>query len=124
MGNRKPGKNARRRAGGKTASSRIQERNKTGRDAPGAGGMAGPSRLRLTRILRDGVIWEVYVTTTPRSAAENITLLEFEGSTLQEERVRYSRPVVGALLDALHNGRPVSRSDLEEELELAIREAG
>jgi hypothetical protein len=85
--------------------------------------MAGPSRLRLAEILHEGAIWEVYVSTTPQPGTQNVTRLEFQGDGPDQERVRYSRPVVGALLDALHRGHPVSRSALEEELELAIREA-
>jgi hypothetical protein len=83
----------------------------------------GPSRLLLTRLIREGSIWEVYVATRAQSGADNLTQLEFETPGPQHRRTRYARPVEGALLEALHTGAPVSRSSLEEQLDLAMREA-
>jgi len=85
----------------------------------------GSSRLLLTRVVREGAIWEVYVATTARTGARDVTL-EFERTGPEHSRLRHTRPVQGALLDALHNGAPVSRVRLLEELDLAVRgvEAG
>jgi hypothetical protein len=64
----------------------------------------------------------VYIATSAQSGAPNVTELEFEdtGATA----ARYSRRVDGKLLEALHNGAPVSRSSLQGELELALVAAG
>lgn len=85
--------------------------------------MSGPSRLRLTRLVREGTIWNVYVSTTAQNGAPNITRLEFEGKGPAGERLRHTRPLEGALLEALHSGAPISRARLEEELDEAFRHA-
>jgi hypothetical protein len=64
----------------------------------------------------------VYIATSSQSGAPNVTELEFEDTSANAER--YSRRVDGTLLEALHNGAPVSRSSLQEELELALVAAG
>jgi hypothetical protein len=61
------------------------------------------------------------VATSAQSGAHNLTQLEFETTGPPHRRTRYARPVEGALLEALHNGAPVSRSSLEEQLDLAMR---
>jgi hypothetical protein len=68
--------------------------------------------------MRKGAIWNVYVSTSPRSGGANVTELEFEDTGANP--ARYRRPVDGPLLEALHNGAPVSRSSLQDELELAL----
>lgn len=113
------GRGSRRRAksggehGGETAGNR---------DGTGATPQA-PSRLLLTRLLHNGAIWEVYVTTGGPGGAPNVTQLEFQGAGPQQEKVRYSRTLEGPLLDALHSGAPISRAGLADELELAVRRA-
>jgi hypothetical protein len=74
-------------------------------------------------LVRDGAIWDVYVSTTAQNGAPNITRLEFEGKGPAGQRLRHTRPLEGALLDALHSGDPISRARLEEELDLAFRDA-
>jgi hypothetical protein len=49
-----------------------------------------------------------------------VTELEFEDTGANP--ARYRRRVDGPLLEALHNGAPVSRTRLQEELELALAE--
>jgi hypothetical protein len=83
----------------------------------------GSSRLFLTRLLQGGAIWNGYVATTLRAGLPTLVQLEFERTAPGQGVVLYTRPVSGALLDALHSGGPLSRADLEQELELAIREA-
>lgn len=85
--------------------------------------MQGPARLLLTRLVREGAIWEVYIATTAQSGGANVTQLEFEGTGAEQEKLRYTRPAEGALLDALYSGSPVSRASLEEELDLAFAAA-
>lgn len=85
--------------------------------------MPGPSRLRLTKVLHEGAIWDVYIATTPHSGGSNVTQLEFEASSADHGKLRHTRPVDGPLLDALLTGAPVSRARLGEELDLAFREA-
>jgi hypothetical protein len=51
-----------------------------------------------------------------------VTELEFEDT--RPNVARYSRRVEGKLLEALHNGAPVSRASLQDELELALVAAG
>lgn len=123
MGRKRNGKDGRRGAGGRAASPRDQRGSDVAQRAS-AGGTQGPSRLLLTRLLRDGAIWEVHIATTARTGAPNLTLLEFEGTGTEQEKLCYTRPVEGSLLAALHSGTPVSRASLEEELELAFRDAG
>ena len=79
---------------------------------------SSPSRLLLTRLIRKGAIWNVYVSTSPRSGGANLTELEFEDTGASP--ARYRRRVDGPLLEALHNGAPVSRSSLQDELEQAL----
>lgn len=74
--------------------------------------------------MREGAIWDVYVATTAQDGAPNVTQLEFEAAGAGPKRLRYTRPVQGLLLEALHNGTPVSRASLEEELDRAYRDAG
>lgn len=125
MGRRRTDRGARRGAGRRAVSSRDQGRSDAQHNRAVAGaGVSAPSRLLLTRLLHEGVLWDVHITTTPRPGASNITQLEFEGTGEKRGKVRYTRPVEGALLEALHSGIPVSRAGLEEELELAIRQAG
>jgi hypothetical protein len=84
------------------------------------GGTSGSSRLLLTRLHRDGTVWDVYIGTTSQAGARNVTRLEFEASGAGKEKVRYTRPAEGRLLEALHSGTAVSRAELEQELERAI----
>lgn len=124
MGRKRTEKGGRRGGGRRSASPRDQGRSDAGQNRAGAGGVApGPSRLRLTRLLREGGVWDVYIATTAQAGASNVTLLEFEGRDAQRKKVRYYRPVEGDMLEALHSGAPVSRARLDRELELAIREA-
>lgn len=125
MGRKKSENGGRRRGGRRASSPRAQDRGDAAHNRSGAGGgMSGSSRLLLTRLLREGAIWDVYVATSAQAGGQNTTRLEFERSGGGQGKVRYGTPVEGPLLDALHSGAPVSRSDLERELELAIRQAG
>lgn len=123
MGNKNFEKNgARRRGRTGRSSTRRAEANKDGmRNRTTAAGQ-GSSRLLLTRLLRDGLIWNVFIATSATAGAPNVVRLEFERSGPGHDDVRYTRPVEGPLLDALHSGGSLSRVDLEHELELAIRE--
>jgi hypothetical protein len=87
------------------------------------GGPDTSSRLLLTRIVREGVLWEVFVVTTAAHRAPATVRLEFVHSAPGRESVRCSRPVSGDLLETLHRGGSLSRADLEQELEQAIRDA-
>lgn len=123
MGRKRPQKGGRRGAG-KKSSPRDQRRSDATADRAVAGTeMSGPSRLRLTRVVREGTIWDVYVSTTAQNGAPNITCLEFESKGASGRRLRHTRPLEGALLEALHSGAPISRARLEEELDLAFRDA-
>jgi hypothetical protein len=64
----------------------------------------------------------VYIATSSQAGAPNVTELEFEDTGANAGR--YSRRVDGKLLEALHNGAPVSRSSLQDELESALMAAG
>lgn len=114
-----------RRAAGKRASRPRATRgseaapNRADRGA----GASGSSRLLLTRLLREGGIWDVYIATTAQAGTPNLTRLEFEGRGPERKNLRYSRPVESTILNALHSGGSVSRARLDEELEVAIREA-
>ena len=124
MGSRRFENGGRRPAGGRKPSPRAPERKGGVPDRSGMGGAtSGSSRLLLTRLHREGVVWDVYIATTSQ-AGRNTTRLEFEGGAVGEEKVRYSRPAEGQLLAALHSGAAVRRTDLEEALEQAIREGG
>jgi hypothetical protein len=81
----------------------------------------GPSRLLLTRVLRDGEVWDVYVATIAQNGRPNRTELQFETRGADRKLRRCARPIEGELLAALHSGEPVSRSSLEGELDLAIQ---
>ncbi len=111
---------------GRGSSRRAKPGGEHGRETAGnrGGTEATPqtlSRLLLTRLLRDGVTWEVYVVTGSPGGAPNVTQLEFQGVGPEHEKVRHARPITGPLLDALHSGAPISRAGLEAELELAVR---
>jgi hypothetical protein len=124
MGRKRPEKGGRRGPGRRGGPSRDQQREDPShnRAGPGAGAQE-PARLRLTRVIREGVIWEVFVATTAQSGARNLTQLEFEATGPDRRRLRYARTVEGALLDALHTGAPLSRASVQQQLELAIRDA-
>jgi hypothetical protein len=81
----------------------------------------GTSRIHLTRIIRDGAIWNVVVATTGGDDATAAVLLEFERTDGDGQPDRYATPLTGRLRDALYGGGSVSRADLVHELELAIR---
>jgi hypothetical protein len=81
------------------------------------------SRLLLTHLVREGALWEVFVATTAAPRASATVRLEFVHKAPGQHPVRYSRPVSGPLLEALHRGSPLSRADLEQALEQAIRDA-
>jgi hypothetical protein len=88
--------------------------------------IAGPgtsSRLLLTHVIREGALWEVFVAATAPQKEGATVHLEFVHKARDTSPVRYSRPVFGPLLEALHTGGPMSRRDLERELEQAIRDA-
>jgi hypothetical protein len=85
------------------------------------GGPDTSSRLLLTHVVREGAIWEVFVATTAAQRAPTEVRLEFVHSRPGQYPIRHSRRVTGALLDALHRGGALSRADLEQELEQAIR---
>ena len=124
MGKKKPGDGGRRRGGRKRRTpGRGQGNDDAAHNRAVAGGPSGSSRLLLTRLLREGVIWHVFIATTAAAGSPNVVRLEFERSGRGLRKVRYSRPVEGPLLAALHGGSSLSRSDLEQELELAIRDA-
>ena len=107
------------RAGrGRKASARTQPGRGPRKRTAATEDPSGPSRLLLTRLIRKGAIWNVYVSTSPRSGEPNVTELEFEDTGANP--TRYRRRVDGPLLEALHNGAPVSRSSLQDELELAL----
>lgn len=113
------GPDKRGRAGrGRKASSRAQPGREPRKRTAATEDPSGPSRLLLTRLMRKGAIWNVYVSTSPRSGGPNVTELEFEDTGANPARCR--RRVDGPLLEALHNGAPVSRSSLQDELELAL----
>ncbi|HUG39560.1 MAG TPA: hypothetical protein VMM12_03690 [Longimicrobiales bacterium] len=124
MGKKKPENGARRRGGKKRGPSRRPEVN---RDATHnrlvSGAPSASSRLLLTRLLRDGAVWDVFIATTSSAGTPNVIRMEFEHGSAGRDIVRYSRAVEGPLLDALHSGTSLSRADLEQELEEAIREA-
>ena len=124
MGRKKGGSGGRRR-GRKRGSSPAsgQGNGDAAHNRTVADGVSGSSRIRLTRLLRDGALWDVFIATTARAGSPNIVRLEFERSGAGRDRVRYARPVCGQLLEALHGGASLSRADLDEELERAIRQA-
>jgi hypothetical protein len=124
MGRKRPDKGGRRGAGRRGGPPRDQPREDPShnRAGPGAGAQE-PARLRLTRVIREGVIWDVFVVTTAQSGSRNLTQLEFEATGADRRRIRYTRPVEGALLDALHTGAPLTRASVQQELELAIKDA-
>lgn len=124
MGRKKPGDGGRRRGGRKRRTPRAQGSDDTAHNRTVAGGPSGSSRLLLTRLLRDGLIWDVFIATTATAGSPNVVRLEFERAGRTKGTVRYTRPVEGALLAALHRGTSLSRATLEQELELAIRAAG
>lgn len=122
---RKRSKKGSGRGSGRRSTSPRADRSGGATDArPRAdNGGEGTSRLLLTRLIREGAIWEVHVSTRVQGAAANVTRLEFESAGGPRTKLRYTRPVEGALLEALHSGAPVSRASLEEELERALRQA-
>lgn len=124
MARNRPGKGGR-RGGGRRPSSQSDQRrsDEAGNRQAGGNTAPGPSRMLLTKVLREGAIWNVYVATIPQSGTSNLTQLEFERSA-EQKKLRYTRPAAEPLLDALHRGEPVSRASLQDELELAIRDAG
>jgi hypothetical protein len=124
MGRKRSEKGGRRGPGRRAASQPDHRRGEPSGNRPGATGeVPGPARMLLTRVLREGAIWNVYVATTARSGAPNLTQLEFEGTGAGQAKLRCTRPVAGPLLDALHSGAPISRASLQAELELALHAA-
>lgn len=122
MGRKRSGKEPRGSGSRRKKSGRDPRGAEAGQNRPGVDvGASGSSRLLLTRLLREGALWEVYVAAAARPGAPNQIHLEFEGKGPARQRLRYTRPVEGPLLEALHSGAPVSRARLEEELELACR---
>jgi hypothetical protein len=112
-----------RRSGpGRKAPTRPDQRREQRNRNDASDSPPGPSRLLLTKLIREGTIWNVYVATTPHSGGPNRTHLEFEHASAGA--VRYVRRAEGPLLDALHSGAPVSRSNLQGELELALAAGG
>jgi hypothetical protein len=124
MGRKRSDKGGHRRAGGRAATPPDRRRREpaAGRREE-AGSALAPARLLLTRLVRDGAIWKVYVATTAQAGGGNVVVLEFEGTGADQEKVQYSRLIDGPLLDALRSGAPVSRAALHDELELAVRGA-
>ena len=122
---RKKSENGGRRRGGRRRGSpgRAQGSNEAAHNRAVTGEPSGSSRLLLTRLLRDGAIWDVFIATTATAGASNVIQLEFARSGPEQDGVRLTRWVEGPLLEALHSGASLSRSDLEHELELAIRQA-
>jgi hypothetical protein len=124
-GGGKPPASQRRGRGEQVNRGSRGERNDRGErgDRGGAtNGAAVPARLLLTRLARDGAIWNVYIVTSAPAGGPAHTQLEFEDPGA--DSVRYTRRAEGALLDALYSGAPVSRSNLQDELELALAAAG
>jgi hypothetical protein len=121
MGRGGPRKGRRGGAGGKSSSAPDKRREPRSRGAA-TEAAPGPVRLLLTRLLRDGTIWNVYVASSAPAGEQARTELEFEG-TGAAQSVRCIRRVDGPLLDALYSGAPVSRSQLQDELELALAAA-
>ncbi len=120
MGRRKPEK-GRRRDGDRRRKSGEPPRDEPRRDRAGGGADApGSSRLLLTRLIREGSVWDVYVATATQTGGRTQTRLEFESAGPAHRRTRCSRPLSPSLLEALHKGTPVSRVSLEEELTLAL----
>lgn len=122
MGKKNLGNGARRRGRTGQASTRRAEVNKDGMRSRTIAAGQGTSRLLLTRLLREGTVWNVFIATSATAGAPNVVRLEFERSGPGHDEVRYTRRVKGPLLEALHSGGSLSRVDLEHELELAIRE--
>jgi hypothetical protein len=122
MGKKKP-QNGK---GGRGNRRRGPTRDRGGHQQPPnrleLGGPDTSSRLLLTRVVREGALWEVFVATTAAQRAPTEVRLEFVQRRPGQDPVRYSRRVSGAVLDALHRGGALSRTDLEQELEQAIRE--
>lgn len=121
MGKKKP-QNGR---GGRGSRRRGPPRDRGGQQHPPnrleLGGSDTSSRLLLTHVVREGALWEVFVATTASQRAPTEVRLEFVHRKPGQDPVRYSRPVSGALLEALHRGGALSRADLEQELDQAIR---
>jgi hypothetical protein len=109
-----------RRGSGGTSRQAGDDRGRRGaaRPVPQPAAHDGASRIRLTHILREGAIWNVFVTTTAGQAAA--VLLEFERTGGDGLVDRYSTPLTGRLRDALYGGGSVSKADLLHELQLAI----
>jgi hypothetical protein len=114
-----------RRGSGGTSRQGGEERGRRGpaRPVPQPAAHDGASRIKLTHILREGVIWNVFVTTTAGQAAAAAVLLEFERTGGDGLMDRYSTPLTGRLRDALYGGGSVSKADLLHELQLAIESA-
>lgn len=121
MGKKKP-QNDR---GGRGDRRRGQPRDRGGPQQPPnrleLGGPGTSSRLLLTHVVREGALWEVFVATTAAQRAPTEVRLEFVHRRPGQDPIRYSSRVSGDLLEALHRGGPLSRADLEQELEQAIR---
>jgi len=80
----------------------------------------GNSRLLLTLLEHQGVIWTVYLANVRDAQPAARMLLQFEPSGSNEESVCHSRPVAGKLWGALQAGEAVQRSDLTAELAEAL----
>jgi hypothetical protein len=89
--------------------------------APEPAASSGSSRIRLTHILRDGAIWQVFIVTTSGPGPTAAVLLEFERTGGAGEPDRHATPLTGRLRDALYDGGPVSRADLVRELDRALQ---
>lgn len=101
-------------------------RKRSGEGAPPRDAGLQPStssRLFLTQLVTAGGVWKVFVTTRSSDRSAPVVHLQFERSSEGRQSSLLSRPLSGPLLDALHGGEPLSRADLENELEEAIREA-
>jgi hypothetical protein len=121
------------RTGGPRGSAGASSEAGTGRPPRGGGRavtqpapQSGSSRIHLTNVLREGAIWNVFIATTAGHGAPAAVLLEFERTRGDNQAGRYSTPLTGRLREALYCGGSVSRAELVNELELAIRsdEAG
>jgi hypothetical protein len=125
MGKKKPqngrgGRGSRRRGPPRDVGGQQQQQQPNRLEL---GGPGTASRLLLTHVVREGALWEVFVAATAAQRAAATVRLEFVHRVPGREPVRYSRPVSGPLLEALHRGGPLSRAELEHELEQAIRDA-
>lgn len=105
----------------------AQKRSSTGRDrtAQATGRIREPraaigtSRLRVTLIQHESVIWNVYLR-SERDADTTTRSLEFERADTNGSDRTYCRALTEKLEQAFQTGQGLQRDDLVAELELAM----